>query len=157
MIFRKPSGLTEQEAFEQGFHGIPDPAARAKMSPEKLAILLSECKPESPAYILVEHELNLRLAKEQSGATWKAAGLGFLGALLAALLGAWGTGAFQPPQTQTCVCSSRYDQPAAQATLSSRPAIVVTPQAASKPFAPASSSAASLSAQASQSAGSKKP
>jgi len=32
----------EEEAFEQGFHGLPSPKERARMSAERLAILLCE-------------------------------------------------------------------------------------------------------------------
>lgn len=76
-----------EEAFEQGFHGIPSPQERAKMSPEKLAILLSEQQNGTPAYVLVEHELNLRIALVQFQATLRSGWLGLLGALLGAALG----------------------------------------------------------------------
>lgn len=76
-----------EEAFEQGFHGIPHPNERAKMSPEKLAIALSNLEKESPPYILLEHELNLRLAKEQSKATLSSGWLGLIGSISASLFG----------------------------------------------------------------------
>jgi len=62
----------DEEAFEQGFHDIPSPQERRRMSPEELAILLSQQSAGTPAYILVEHELNLRIAKVQSRATYVA-------------------------------------------------------------------------------------
>ncbi len=81
----------EEEAFEQGFHDIPDPRIRTGMSPEKLAIELSKLERGSPPYILLEHELNLRLAKEQAKATlsagWLGAGATVLAVFIAAGLG----------------------------------------------------------------------
>ena len=79
---------SDEEAFEQGFHGIPDPQKRAGMSPEKLAIELSKLENGSPPYILLEHELNLRLAKEQAKATLSAGWLGAGATLIAVLLSA---------------------------------------------------------------------
>ena len=92
--------ISDEEAFEQGFNGIPDPQKRAKMSPEKLAIELSKQEKDSPPYILLEHELNLRLAKEQSKATLEAGRYGghaaVLSAILTAVLGYWlGSSQFQ--------------------------------------------------------------
>ena len=71
---------------EQGFHDIPHPKERASMSPEKLAIVLSECTKDSPQYILVSHELNVRIAKVQSRAAYGAAFLGLGGVVLGAFL-----------------------------------------------------------------------
>lgn len=76
-----------QEAIDQGFHDLPDPRERARMSPERLAILLSQQRPDTPAYILVEHELDLRIASIQSKATVRSGWLGLIGALLGAMLG----------------------------------------------------------------------
>lgn len=59
------------------------------MSPERLAILLSEQTVGTPAYILIEHELNLRIAKVQSRATLFAAGVGIATALAATALAAY--------------------------------------------------------------------
>lgn len=77
-----------EEAFEQGFHGIPDPGKRAGMSQEKLAIELSRLEKGSPPYILLEHELNLRLAKEQAKATLSAGWLGASATVLAVFIAA---------------------------------------------------------------------
>jgi hypothetical protein len=54
------------------------------MSPEKLAILLSQQQAGTPAAILVEHELNLRIAKVQSRATY----VGVVAALVGTIVGA---------------------------------------------------------------------
>lgn len=80
---------SDAEAFEHGFHRLPHPKQRAAMSPEKLAIVLSEQKAGTPAYILVEHELNLRLARVQSNATMNAAFVGLGGVIVGALLTVW--------------------------------------------------------------------
>jgi hypothetical protein len=108
--------LSDEEAFEQGFHGIPDPQKRVKMSPEKLAIELSKQEKGSPPYILLEHELNLRLAKEQVNATLLAGRFGgvaaIVAALLTAVLGYWlGASQSQEPAkvnaspSATCNCA----------------------------------------------------
>lgn len=71
----RSSGEAGKEAMEQEFHDLPDPRKRARMSPEKLAILLSQQQAGAPAYILVEHELDLRIASVQSRATVRSAWL----------------------------------------------------------------------------------
>jgi hypothetical protein len=103
--FEDPNG----EQFNEGFEGLPDANKRALMTPLALAQLLAKCKEKSPAYIVIEHELNLQIAKVQSKATLSAGRLGFLGALLGAVLGAWlgyvlGTLSPQKPQEQICRC-----------------------------------------------------
>lgn len=52
-----------KEIANEIFHGIPPSGKRQKMSAEDLAVLLSDCKPDTPKYILIEHELNLRIVK----------------------------------------------------------------------------------------------
>ena len=79
----------EEEAMEQGFHDIPHPKERASMSPEKLAIVLSGCAKDSPQYILVSHELNVRIAKVQSRDQYGAALFGLGGVVLGAFLAAF--------------------------------------------------------------------
>lgn len=82
----KKEKAAEEQAFELAFHGIPDSRSRSMMSPEKLAIELSNQKEGSPAYLLLEHELNLRLATIQANATRVAALYGVLGVILGAVL-----------------------------------------------------------------------
>ena len=121
--------LTDEEQFNFGFHDIPTPDERKKMSAEDLAIVLSKVDGRKAAHILIEHELQLRLAKEQSGATWMAAGLGFIGALLAAVLGAWSTGAFQPQiQTQRCECEWHARELRPQQNLDVKPQPSIAPE-----------------------------
>ena len=83
----------EEEGFEQGFYGLPHPKERAALSPEKLAILLSGQEPGKPAHILVEHELNLRIAQVQARAAARASYMGIVGVVVGvvvtALLTAW--------------------------------------------------------------------
>ena len=84
--FARKHVANDKDAFEQGFHGVPNPELRAVMSPEKLAIELSKLEQDSPPYILLEHELNLRLAKEQAKATLNAGWLGAVSTLFAVVL-----------------------------------------------------------------------
>lgn len=77
----------EQKAFEAIFDDIPSDDDRKNMSEKELAEVLSTCKAGTPAYILVEHELNIRIAGIQSRATLRSGWLGLLGALLGAALG----------------------------------------------------------------------
>ena len=145
--------LSEEEAVEQGFHGIPDTSVRKKMSAEKLAILLSECEPGRAAYILVEHELNMRLAREQSGATKWAAIYGAIGALAAAGIGSLLSSAPQTKDGQNCVCQWNTGQLSPNKnlgvlpppTIESKPSIKPI-QAASDPKAHIESAAASNAA-----------
>ncbi|MFZ2301058.1 MAG: hypothetical protein WAW10_04190 [Gallionella sp.] len=117
--WRKSEREEAEEGFDQGFHGIPSPHERAKMSPEKLAILLSQQQSDTPAYILVEHELNLRIASVQSQATLRSGWLGLLGALLGAALGFFlGTLSPEvkqehPEQVCRCECGSTVQNPVA--------------------------------------------
>ena len=78
--------LEEEEAMEQGFHDLPSTRERTAMSPQKLAILLATCEKDSPQYILVSHELNLRIAQVSSRATYGAAAVGLAGVVLGAFL-----------------------------------------------------------------------
>lgn len=95
------------------------------MSPEKLAIELAKQEKGSPPYILLEHELNLQLAKEQSKATLSSGWLGLIGSLSASLLGVV-LGYFigmsspakevkqeSPGQVCRCQCDCQVQQPVA--------------------------------------------
>ena len=93
--------VSESDAFEQGFYGIPSSKDRAKLSPEKLAIELAKLEKGSPLYILIEHELNLRISKSQSTATYVAAIFGLIGVVLGALLQ---NSLQQPFLPDPCIC-----------------------------------------------------
>lgn len=76
-----------EEAFSEGFHGLPSEKERGAMSVLRLAELLSTQKLGSIAYIVLEHELNLKIAKVQAKATLSSGWLGLVGSISAALLG----------------------------------------------------------------------
>ena len=81
---------TRSEIANEIFHGFPDQGKRQKMSAEELAVLLSECENNTPKYILIDHELNLRIIKEQNKITLLtglgAAVIGVIGIIIGALL-----------------------------------------------------------------------
>lgn len=76
----------EEDVLEQGFYFIPDQKVRKTMSPDKLAIELSKRENDSPAYILLQHELQFRLATIQAKATRTAGWYGLVTAVLGALV-----------------------------------------------------------------------
>jgi hypothetical protein len=78
-----------EEIGNEIFHGIPSYSVRKKMTPEKLAILLSECEKNSPKYYLIQHELNIRIVKKQSKPVYISIFIGFLGIMLGWILGQW--------------------------------------------------------------------
>lgn len=86
MRFRQPNA---EEIYTEAFYGLPADRARRRMSPLKLAELLSEQEPGSVQYILVEHELNIRIAKVQSNATYWGAALTLLGVVVGWYLQEW--------------------------------------------------------------------
>ncbi len=135
-LFRRSDNLTEEEAYEHGFHELPLRSKRASMSPERLAILLSELETGTPAHILVEHELQLRIAKVQSQATREAAIFGLAGVLLGALITVAGQWLLQLSEQ----AKSRHEPASATATpaqMKSAPQSPATSASASKPTASA--------------------
>lgn len=88
------------EIAKEIFHGIPPDSERKKMSPEELAILLSECKKDSPKYFLIEHELNIRIVKKQLKPVYIGIFMGFFGIIFGWILGQW-----QPFKTPTALDS----------------------------------------------------
>ena len=112
----------QQEAFDRVFHGMPPNTEREKMSPENLALELTKHENSSPAYIILSHELSLRLAKEQSKATlsagWLGAGATVIAVLLSAgigyLAGTSKTKILECPVSQpstTCSCTQNVAPP----------------------------------------------
>ena len=77
---------TEGTQFQEGCEGVPNDDELAVMPTIELAQLLSQAKTGSPAKILLEHALNMRLAKIQAKATLSAGWAGIFGALVAAIL-----------------------------------------------------------------------
>ena len=75
----------EDEACAEGFHDLPSQKERAAMTVLQLAELLSRRERGSPVYILIEYELNLKIAKTQAKATLSSGWIGLLGSFLAVL------------------------------------------------------------------------
>ena len=81
---------SEQEGFDVGGDGVPDADERAAMSAHKTAQKLSDAVRnegnDSVAALLLSYELQFKIAKEQSSATYWAAVIGILSATAAALI-----------------------------------------------------------------------
>ena len=81
---------SEQEGFDVGGDGVPDADERAAMSAHKMAQKLSDAlrneSKDSVAVILLTYELQFKIAKEQSTATYRAAVIGLLGIGVGALI-----------------------------------------------------------------------
>ena len=77
------------EIADEVFYDIPSDKERKKMSPRELAKLLSECEKDTPKYILIEHELNIRIVKEQSKPVYFGVAMAIIGVILGWLLGQW--------------------------------------------------------------------
>ena len=82
---------SEEDQRNRGYHSIPNRKARESMSEDQLAVEMLRFKERSPAYILLEHELNLRLAKIQAKATlssgWVAAAASAVSTLIGVIIG----------------------------------------------------------------------
>lgn len=87
-----------EDDMAEGFEDLPSENERRRMSLTRLAVLLSTCEKGTSKYILVEHELNLRIAKIQSRATYVGAITGVVGTLVGAVVGAILTIWIQIPQ-----------------------------------------------------------
>ena len=89
IIIHRKENKDEQE-FIEGFNGILESERdRRKMSPGQLAIRLSECEKDSPAYILLSHELNRRIAKIQAFPVYLSIIMTIVGIFLGWLLAQW--------------------------------------------------------------------
>jgi len=91
-----------QKGYDSVFENVndlPSDEERKSMSEKKLAILLSNCKATTPAYILIEHELNRRIAKIQAMPTY----IGIISGLAGVALGAWLNSYFQQVPVVNCV------------------------------------------------------
>lgn len=78
----------DKQEFIEGFNGILESEReRKKMTPAQLAIRLSKCEKDSPAYVLLSHELNLRIAKVQSTAIYVGAFAGIFGTIIGIVIG----------------------------------------------------------------------
>lgn len=96
------------ENLSTGYHGIPDAAKREKMSVLELAEEMVKHQKEpkdSAAYVVLSHELNLKLAKEQANLNYRIAKFSAAFAVIGAIAGAAATDFFasqQPPVSQHC-------------------------------------------------------
>ena len=77
------------EIADEVFYNIPPDKERKKMSPRELAKLLSECEKDSPKYILLEHELNIRIAQVQARPVYFSVLMTIVGIILGWLLAQW--------------------------------------------------------------------
>jgi hypothetical protein len=112
--WRTAPDVEAEQQFLEGFHGILESEAqRRKMPPSMLAIRLSNCDKDSPAYILLEHELNRRIARIQAVPTY----VGIVSGLFGVVLGAWLNSAFQSQQTMNCTYPSPTAKSAKNETL----------------------------------------
>lgn len=84
-IMLEPS-TEEEDAMEDGFDGIPSSIETEYMSARSLARKLHCIQLDSPARLILSHELNLKLAKEQSKATITAGWIGFSGSIFAVII-----------------------------------------------------------------------
>jgi hypothetical protein len=76
------------EQMTEGYYSLPSERERAKMSVLQLAELLSTRKQGLPDYLVIEHELNLKIAKLQAKVTLQAGWLSVVGSILTAIVGA---------------------------------------------------------------------
>ena len=60
------SRSSEEESFYEGFHGLKSPEEREAMSVLELAELLAPLQKDTATYIVLSHELNLKIAKHQA-------------------------------------------------------------------------------------------
>ena len=80
---------SDGEQMEDGFDGVPSADETDAMTPRAIARLLAGVKDQSSsAYIILSHELNMKIAKEQSKATLNAGWLGAGATLVAVFLSA---------------------------------------------------------------------
>ncbi len=74
-----------EEAFIGEFYDVPGEQERANMTALQLAELFSTRQVGTPAYIVLEHELNMKIAKVQAKATLSSGWLCLTGSIIAAL------------------------------------------------------------------------
>lgn len=109
--------LSPARRFSLAFRGTPYEKEIAKKTVGELADLLHEAtvKNNFQKRTVVEHTLNLKLSKVQSNATWWAAGIGFVGALLgAAIGGVFGGSTEKNEHVCNCSCEQQVQRPVAE-------------------------------------------
>ena len=111
---------------------LPSESTRRRMSPLNLAILLSQQATGSPQYILIEHELNKRIARVQSRAAYWAAASASAGIVLG-----WFLNQMTPAAPVIVRCENNQattqHQPKAPATNGGPPVPVITKEVQPSP------------------------
>lgn len=86
----KDQDIEETEEYILGWNGILESEKeRRKMTSPMLAVRLFECTPNSPAYILFEHELNRRIAYVQAFPAYLSIVMTIVGIFLGWTLAQW--------------------------------------------------------------------
>ncbi|MBI5557699.1 MAG: hypothetical protein HY885_08685 [Deltaproteobacteria bacterium] len=86
----KQQDIEDTEEYILGWNGVLESEKyRRKMTSAMLAVRLSECKINSPAYILFEHELNRRIAYVQALPAYLSIVTGIVGIFLGWALAQW--------------------------------------------------------------------
>lgn len=76
------------EAFENGFYDLPSQKELSKMNIVQIAgLMFNEKNHDSVKYIVLAHELNMKIVKAQNAATMASAKIGFLGVLIGLFFG----------------------------------------------------------------------
>ena len=77
------------ESYDEGMFGIPPLKKRNKMSIEDIAKMMAGKDKDTPLYILLSHELNVRLVKKQSHPIYLSILFTFIGIFVGWLLSLW--------------------------------------------------------------------
>ena len=97
MFSRSPSA---EDILCESQYGIPPERARRRMSPLQLADILATATLNKTARILIEHELNIRIAQVQSRAAYNASAIAIGGIAFG-----WFLNQLTPPQATVVTCS----------------------------------------------------
>jgi len=78
------------EIADKVFYDLPSDKERNQMTPKQLAKLLSECQEkDSPKYILLSHEMNIRIAQVQTKPVYWSIVMTIVGVILGWILSQW--------------------------------------------------------------------
>lgn len=120
------------EDFSEGFHGLPSEKERGAMSVLQLAELLVPLQKDTVPYIVLSHELNLKIAKCQVKATLNAGWLGVGGAIISAFISfalGYFIGTSQPKEPNESHPTSAITNTASQPTEAIANPVLSTPAA----------------------------
>jgi hypothetical protein len=93
----------EESAFNHAFYGIPNEQEREAMSVLDLAELLSPLEKDSVPYIVLSHELSLKIAKDQAKLSHRSVKVAGVFTIVGAVVGAAATAFFSSQPTQTVI------------------------------------------------------